>query len=267
MDKEVVQEIYINLDDSGKLSKKEKISVYGGIVFLSKKEKDKFITQYRSIIKSIKCNYCEHDKKTCTNECPEIKNTNVEADHRRRIVNYIKKYYTIALIIRNDDVRDHIISNKASKGRFTDYAIRRLIKESIRKLINQKRIDPNLPVKLILNIDQQSTKSNGYYNLKDGLIEELVYGIYNFNYNTLHKPILYGGLEVNLKYFDSSKSYAVQAADFMAGNIRRLAISNYDDLRKFYSQVNYIDYKINIANLHYNTLIPLKYHLNTNNLR
>ena len=49
-----MQEIYINLDDSGKLTKKELLSVYGGIVFLSKKEKDKFITQYRSIINDIK---------------------------------------------------------------------------------------------------------------------------------------------------------------------------------------------------------------------
>ncbi len=33
------QEIYINLDDSGKLTNKEKISVYGGLLFLSKKER------------------------------------------------------------------------------------------------------------------------------------------------------------------------------------------------------------------------------------
>ena len=44
------QVIYINLDDSGKLTRKEKISVYGGLLFFSKKEKDKFITQYRSIM-------------------------------------------------------------------------------------------------------------------------------------------------------------------------------------------------------------------------
>ena len=55
-----MQEIYINLDDSGKLTKKELLSVYGGIVFLSKKEKDKFITQYRSIINDIKCKYCKN---------------------------------------------------------------------------------------------------------------------------------------------------------------------------------------------------------------
>ena len=47
------QEIYINLDDSGKLTIKGHVSVYGGLVFFSKKEKDKFITQYRSIVKDI----------------------------------------------------------------------------------------------------------------------------------------------------------------------------------------------------------------------
>ena len=49
------QEIYINLDDSGKLTSKEHVSVYVGLVLLSKKGKDKFITQYRSIVKDIYC--------------------------------------------------------------------------------------------------------------------------------------------------------------------------------------------------------------------
>ena len=49
------QEIYINLDDSGKLTSKEPVSVCAGLVFFSKKEKDKFITQYRSIVKDIYC--------------------------------------------------------------------------------------------------------------------------------------------------------------------------------------------------------------------
>lgn len=91
-----VQEIYINLDDSGKLTTKEKISVYGGLVFFSKKEKDKFITQYKSIISDIKCSYCE----VCNNVCPEIKNTNIKSKDKRRLMNYIKKYYVVALVIK-----------------------------------------------------------------------------------------------------------------------------------------------------------------------
>ena len=77
-----IQEIYINLDDSGKLTSKEHISVYGGLVFLSKKEKDKFITQYRSIISDIKCSYC-NSKDLCQNNCPEIKNTNIKKTDKR----------------------------------------------------------------------------------------------------------------------------------------------------------------------------------------
>ena len=52
IDKQIV---YINIDDSGKLVDSEKVSIYAGLVFISKKEKDKFITQYRSIVKDIRC--------------------------------------------------------------------------------------------------------------------------------------------------------------------------------------------------------------------
>ena len=44
------QIIYINIDDSGKLVNSEKVAIYAGVVFTSKKEKDKFITQYRSCL-------------------------------------------------------------------------------------------------------------------------------------------------------------------------------------------------------------------------
>ena len=38
-----------------------------------------------------------------------------------------------------------------------------MIKEMIKSLIKCNSIAPNLPIKLIININQQSTKSNGYY--------------------------------------------------------------------------------------------------------
>ena len=228
--KEEYQEIYINLDDSGKLSKKEELSVYAGIVFLSKQEKDKFITQYRKIINEIKCSYCNEEKGKCTKKCKEIKNTNIKNSHKRRIMNYINKYYTIALIIDNTRVYDHIINNKASKGRYIDYTIRRLIKSTIEELIKDKKIDPYKNVRLIINIDEQSTKSNGYYNLKDGLTEELLHGISNYNYDIKYKNILYGKLEIRLTYQDSGKSYLVQAADLIAGTTRRKALADRDDI-------------------------------------
>lgn len=236
-----MQEVYINLDDSGKLTTKEKISVYGGLVFLSKREKDKFITQYRSIIDNIKCNYCKNKDK-CDKNCPEIKNTNIVHKDKRRIMNYIKKYYVVALVIKNENVYEHIKSSKAAKGRFIDYSIRRMIKEIIKSLIKCNSIDPYKPLRLIINIDQQSTKSNGYYNLQDGLMEELKYGISNYNYSTRINPILFSDLDIKVSYQDSGKSYVVQAADLLAGTIRRTALENENAIHENLSKL--VDFKI-----------------------
>lgn len=232
------QEIYINLDDSGKLTNKEKISVYGVLLFLSKKEKDKFITQYRTIINDIKCSYCN----ACNKKCPEIKNTNIKNGDKRRIMNYLNRYYTIALVVENDNVYDYIKQSKSAKGRFIDYSLRRLIKEIIKTLIKKEKIDPNKAIRLIINIDQQSTKSNGYYNLHDGLIEELKHGISNYNYFSKKKPIIFSDLEVKISYQDSGKSYVVQAADLLAGTIRKKAIDNFYDISESLSE--FIDFKI-----------------------
>lgn len=162
------QEIYINLDDSGKLTSKEPVSVCAGLVFFSKKEKDKFITQYRSIVKDIRCGYCNS---VCDNNCPEIKNTNIKPSDKRRLMNHIKRYFIVGLIIKNDDVYEHIIESKAARGRFIDYSLRRLI-----------------------------------------------------------KPIVYSDLDILISYQDSCKSYVVQAADLLAGTIRKKAIEELDGM-------------------------------------
>lgn len=237
-----MQEIYINLDDSGKLTKKELISVYGGLVFLSKKEKDKFITQYRGIVNEIKCKYC---KKRCNKKCPEIKNTNIKNSDKRRIMNYLKKYYVVGLIIKNQEVYKHIIESKAAKGRFVDYSLRRMIKEVINNQIIKNNISSHKPLKVVINIDEQTTKSNGYYNLHDGLIEELKYGISNFNYACIYNPIFFNDLDIKISYQDSSKSYLVQAADLISGTIRRSvlnALINNENINNVLD--NFINYKI-----------------------
>lgn len=232
------QEIYINLDDSGKLTEKETLSVYGGLAFFSKAEKDKFITQYRSIINDIKCKYCNQEISYCDNLCPEIKNTNILPQDKRRLMNYIKKYFIVALVIQNNNVYSHIKKDKSAKGRFTDYSIRRLIKGFIEKLIKYGKINPFNDLRLIINIDAQSTKSNGYYNLRDGLIEEMKYGIVNYNYGRQIEPIIFGNLELLLSYQDSGKSYVVQAADLLAGTIRRTALDALRDGKNIYSKIS-----------------------------
>ncbi len=244
MNKNEKQVIYINLDDSGKLTKKEDICVYSGMVFLTKREKDKFITQYRKIVNEIKCNYCHFQKDDCLNKCPEIKNTNIKPSDKRRIMNYIKKYFIVSLVIRNNMIYDYIMESKASKGRYIDFTLRVLIKGIIEELIKLGKVDPYKPLKVIINIDQQTTKSNGYYNLHDGLIEELLHGISNYNYLKKFKPILFSELELEISYQDSGKSYVVQGADLLAGTVRRKCIDSLNENKSMNEELSFVDFKV-----------------------
>ena len=243
---ENTQIIYINLDDSGKLVDTEKVSIYAGVVFTSKQDKDKFITQYRSIVKKLKCKYCKKDTLKCKDDskCPELKHNMLKPKHNRQLVNYIKKYSVICCVINNDKVYPSIKASRASKGRFLDYAIKLLIKQAVKGLIREKRINPDLPIKLVINIDEQTTKTNGYYNLRDGILEELKYGIINYNYGCILKPIINSDLEVNVCYQKSDKSYLIQASDLIAGTVRNLYLRNLKDSMEFLKRTEFINHKI-----------------------
>ena len=225
-----MQEIFVFMDDSGKLTNNDICCCYGGVVFLDKKEKDKFITQYKQIINNIKCNYCDKDINNCNKNCPEIKNYTLKDNAKKRwIKNYINKYKTFCVVVKNKNVYSYIINNKASKGRFIDYIQKIIIKEIFIHLIKNKDINPNENIKLNLYIDEQTTKSNGYYNLKNSIIEEFRYGISNYNYGAKYNAILHNNFDVNIIYVDSKKNYAVQAADFMAGEARSKYINFIQD--------------------------------------
>ena len=177
-------------------------------------------------------------------KCPELKHYNLKNKDIRRLINYIKKYFITACIIQNNDLYDYVIDTVSSKGRYNDYALRRTIKGVVYMLVHHHKIDPYKPVQLIINIDEQSTKSNGYYNLKEGLLEELKYGIVNFNYGRKHEPVVYHDLTILLTYQKSDKSYVVQAADLIAGTVRKSVLLGNTNPRMLDQTMKFVNYKI-----------------------
>ena len=120
-----------------------------------------------------------------------------------------------------------------------------MIKEVINNQITNNKIDSKEPLKVIINIDEQTTKSNGYYNLHDGLVEELKYGISNFNYSCTYNPIVFNDLDVKVTYQDSGKSYLVQAADLVSGTIRRIILNALEEKQDINNILNnFVNYKI-----------------------
>ena len=143
----LVQTVYINMDDSGQLinnNENQLVFTYGGVFFLSLKEKQDFSRQYRALVSKIKSKYCSsfkndeelkenhclnHCNKNCKYDCPELKSNMLKPNDKRRLLNFIKKYDTSVAVVSNKKLKSYIFSSKASKGRFKDY----VIKEKLRK--------------------------------------------------------------------------------------------------------------------------------------
>ena len=235
--KDNTQTVFINMDDSGILIKgnpNEQVFVYGGVFFLSLKEQENFSRQYKTLVDLIKPKYCtdfkkdvsinsnhciSHSSQNCNYVCPELKSNMLKPKDRRRLLNFIKRYDTTVAVVTNNQLRDSIFDSKASKGRYKDYVIKREVKRIIENLISQNRINSKQPVRLYLNLDEQATVSNGYYDLESTIKEELQFGIINFDYGISFPPIL-SSVEVKVKYKNSYYNYPVQAADLLVGEVR-----------------------------------------------
>ncbi len=212
-----LQTIFILMDDSGKLNKNENSCIYGGLFFYSSNDYMNFVNQYKSIIDSLKCKYCKQNKSKCNGNCVEIKGTTIMAPKdKRHIFNLVKTEKNFGVFIKNDRIYDGIMQDKSARGRFCDYAQKRIIKEIVLYSISNNFIDPNLPLNLYIKIDNSKTKSNGYYNLEDSIYEELVNGIINYDYSFIHKPIIKSSLKVKVKNYDSKTNFGIQSADIMA---------------------------------------------------
>lgn len=226
------QTIYINMDDSGVLHKNDSYCVYGGVVFIGKDARDKFIRQYKSILNSIRCNYCPIKKTNCSHKCPEIKHSNIYPYHKRRLYNLIKKSITFAVIIDNHKVNENIMNNKSSRGRFRDYCQRRIIKEILQNMFSRNLIDPYRPIELIIRIDQQGTSTDTNRLFTYDIRHELTDGIYNLNYDLVYPKIIYSKLKVDLKYVISKNHVCIQASDLIAGKVRSILIANLNEVEK-----------------------------------
>lgn len=217
-----VQTIYIYMDDSGRLSHADKCCSYGGVYFKNRSDRDNFKRHYTDIIKENKCRFCGQDISGCDKKCPEIKSHSTNTKFRRRIVNLIKNSEyanSYATTIYTREIPSDILNVKHSRGRRTDYYQKRVIKEIIKNLITNCDVDPYKPLKLVIRIDESSRATDGVYGLQESIIEELVYGITNFDYGCTFPPILFGGLDLDLRYVDSKNERLVQASDFFVGYV------------------------------------------------
>lgn len=211
MGSEPQQIISIYLDDSGvfTVGDKSKFFVYGGYSFTNDKDRLSAKSIYKNRVMQIK-------KSLGLGSDDELKAANLKPKHKRALFDILKNYNSIDCAVNIANVYPSILENKLSVHRYKDYALKRLIKAEMERLISAGNVDPYKPAALRVYIDQQHTSTDGYYTLSESVSEELNHGIHNFEYGVFHAPIFKAPVSVKIEFCDSKQHYLIQASDILA---------------------------------------------------
>lgn len=207
-----MQEVIFFFDDSGVLTKKESSGyfVYAGYVFTSRNTLNTARRKYIHANKALKKALGRND---------ELKAASLTTNHKRALFNAVREYESVSVTVDISQVYNHILAEKKSICRYKDYALKRCIKNKLKALIADGIISKTEKIKLHIYIDEQLTATNGYYDLKDSIKEELQYGIINFDYGVKHQNLFDSNVEVVIQYCDSRENYMIQASDILANRI------------------------------------------------
>lgn len=210
-----MQKLIFFIDDSGSLhiNSQDYYFVYAGLYYFNNDEKDKSSNK----VKLIKNNYFRLNQ--------EMKASFLDRQHKIKLAKQISNgENTFSVSVRIGYLTRVDFSDSHAVGRYKDYVLKRVIKDVVIKEINSERIDPNKDLSIEILIDQQLTRTNGKYELVDS-IKELKNGMRtNMHYRT--NPVLFGNLNVKVKYCISSNHLLIQAADIIAGYVRLSMIEN-----------------------------------------
>lgn len=207
-----MQTVYFYFDDSGVLHNNAPCNyfVYAGLSFVDYKDMEKSKRLYRNISSQIK---------ESLDIDGELKSAGLARNHKSSLYRSIKNIDSVGVSVDISRVYANILSNKKSIHRYKDFVLKMAVKRQIKYYIESGIINSNEDVKIIVNIDEQATATDGFYGLRDSIYEELKKGIINFDYGKFHEPVFSKEVKVEVNYCDSACNFLIQASDVLANRI------------------------------------------------
>ncbi|WP_349818098.1 MULTISPECIES: DUF3800 domain-containing protein [Clostridium] len=215
--------LYIYSDESGVFDKVHNdIYVYGGVLFLSKEDKDINVRKYKNVERVIR------ESKKYDNGV-ELKACILGNKEKSKIYRSLNKCIKFGVIVNQKNIRNEIFVNKKSKQRYLDYAYKIGLKRMFENLICEGIISADEIENIYIYIDEHTTATDGRYELKESLEQEFKIGTFNYDYNKFYPPIFKNLKSVNVKYCNSNSVTLVRASDIVANNIYYKAIRDIEN--------------------------------------
>lgn len=213
--------IYVYSDESGVFDKKHNdIYVFGGMIFISKDDKDNCSRKYLHAEKIIR-NNSEYSKFI------ELKACKITNKEKGKLFRSLNEFYKFGAVIKQNAVHNAIFDNKKSKQRYLDYVYKIALKRAFQKLILNSVINEKDVSNIYIYADEHTTATNGRYELKEGLEREFKIGTFNYDYQYFYEPIFKKLDSISLTFCDSSVNPCIRCADIVANHL-------------YFKSVNYI---------------------------
>lgn len=229
-------DIYIYSDESGVFDNKHyEYFVYGGLIFLNKKDKNNTTNKYISVEKKIR-------QIMNLSSDIEIKASFLHDNikYKRWLYNVLSKCYKFGVVIKQKEVYSSIYKTKESKRRHLDYAFKRALKDELLFLESNNVLTLTNIENVNIFVDEHTTATDGIYDLKESIINELKYGTYNMQFNTFYQPIIPSLKCLKLEFTDSKKSILVRASDIIANKIYSDMLKNRTIQQSLYNHIIYL---------------------------
>lgn len=219
-------EIYVYSDESGVFDvKHNEYYVYGGVVYLSKEEKEIAERKYISAENVI---YGRNK----LSKSQELKASFLSNKDKGKLFRSLNSTYKFAAIVKQKDVNENVFTDKKHKQRYLDYVYKIAVKRLFEKLIKDNIIVPEDVEKLFFLVDEHTTATNGRYELRQALEREFKSGTFNYNYNVFYPPIFTKLKSVDVAYCNSKNKTLIRAADIVANRIYFKAINEEEIINK-----------------------------------
>ena len=218
--------IFVYSDESGVLDKvHNKIYVFGGLVYLSKNDRD---------IASRKYSKAEQDIRNAGGYTAdaELKASAITPGEKRKLYRSLNACYKFGVVIDQTRVFDSIMKDKKSKQRYLDYVYKIGVKRLLEELIRRGVIDPRTVENMYFFVDEHTTSTNGLYELEESLEEEFKRGMHARDFTTYYPPLFQNLKNLKLEFCNSAKKTLVRAADIIANRIYHDAL-NGNDVKPF----------------------------------
>lgn len=211
--------IFVYSDESGVFDKihNDKF-VFGGLIFLGKDNKDIACRKYSAAEKSIYKSNPDLSGK-------EIKASGVSNSDKNKLYRSLNNYYKFGVVVDQLEVLDRIFTSKKDKQRYLDYAYKIGVKHAFKSMIGQKIIDPDKVENIYFFVDEHTTATNGRYELREALEQELKSGTYNHDWRIFYEPVFTRLKNVDVKFCNSSTVTLVRAADIIANKIYYISLN------------------------------------------